>query len=864
MVVGVREMDDARKLKSLRAKDNNPDPRVYVVDGKPLKSILKKPKESKITASGRQQLQAGIAIEDAEGAVYNKNFPRLASNRSNSVSMNKEESPLKTVSIAPIVSIREFEIDTLVIHDVGVTATDLVSIAGNSDGGGVLNASAVGTKQKEVDNGVGTNETGELSSRSAKESETYNNQPLDNLEDSLETAHKDVHAVVSGDEDLSFIPTGVQSESHDSYASIINEVNINTNDGCKLGLKAGNLSTPALKSFNGLLSPTSVADVGGLDANDVEFNGSKTNIPRKINFRSLVNDEKVENSDTILLRAAIDKVKSKFANSLVGYFIGKSIAFQLVQNYVTNTWSKFGFEKLMKNDDGIFLFKFADSTGMEKVLDQGPWLIRNTSLILNKWTPSLPLKKDVVTKVPIWVKLHKVPLVAYSEDGLSLIVTPIGKPLMLDAYTTFMCGEAWGRINFARALIEVSSESDLKKEVTMGVPNDDETDYTREVISVEYEWQPQRCADCKKFGHSSDKCPKIVREPIASVSTDTKSDGFTKVKRKKHKDKKADMHPRSRQIEGIRLDKPKPNFYWQKKSTTRRGADMDTTAKNKVKGSSTSNSFDALNTLDIEDECGTSSSRSNQVEDQEKRHKVSQLNEHIESDDEVDEFIFPEGDNYHASIKAAPFEALYGQKCRSPVSWAEVGDVQLTGPEIIHETTEKIIQIRQRLQAARDRQRSYANVRRKSLEFQVGDRVMLKVSPRKGVIRFRKRGKLNPRYIRPFKILKRVGPVAYTLELPEELSNVHSTFHVSNLKKCLSDESLIIPMKELRLNDKLNFVEEPVEIMDREVKQLKQIRIPIVKVRWNSKRGPEFMWEREDQIRAKYPHLFSNITPTSN
>ncbi|GJT71990.1 putative reverse transcriptase domain-containing protein [Tanacetum coccineum] len=155
-------------------------------------------------------------------------------------------------------------------------------------------------------------------------------------------------------------------------------------------------------------------------------------------------------------------------------------------------------------------------------------------------------------------------------------------------------------------------------------------------------------------------------------------------------------------------------------------------------------------------------------------------------------------------IKAAPFEALYGQKCRSPMCWAEVGDAQLTIPAIIHETTEKIVQIKSRIQAARDRQRSYANIRRKPLEFQVGDKVMLKVSPWKGVVRFRKRGKLNPRYVGPFKVIERIGTVAYKLELPQQLSRVHNAFHVSNLKKCLSDESLVIPLRELHVDIKLH------------------------------------------------------------
>ncbi|GJX65724.1 putative reverse transcriptase domain-containing protein [Tanacetum coccineum] len=167
------------------------------------------------------------------------------------------------------------------------------------------------------------------------------------------------------------------------------------------------------------------------------------------------------------------------------------------------------------------------------------------------------------------------------------------------------------------------------------------------------------------------------------------------------------------------------------------------------------------------------------------------------------------------------------------VCWTEVGEAQILGPELIQETTEKIIQIKQRMQAARDRQKSYADLKRKPMEFQVGDKVMK-------------------------------GEVSYKLELPEELSRVHNTFHVSNLKKCHADEPLAVPLDGLHLDDKLHFVEEPLEIVGREVKRLKRSRIPLVKVRWNSKRGPEFTWEREDQFEKKYPHLFTKTAPSSS
>ncbi|GKD48779.1 putative reverse transcriptase domain-containing protein [Tanacetum coccineum] len=173
---------------------------------------------------------------------------------------------------------------------------------------------------------------------------------------------------------------------------------------------------------------------------------------------------------------------------------------------------------------------------------------------------------------------------------------------------------------------------------------------------------------------------------------------------------------------------------------------------------------------------------------------------------------FSYNNTYHSSVRCAPFEALYGRKCHSPIMWAEVGEGQLIGHELVQETIENISQIKDRLKAVRDRQKSYPDKRRKPLEFSVGDNVLLKVSPWKGVVCFGKKGKLAPRFVRPFEIIEKVGPVAYRLDLPEEFNSVHDTFHVSNLKKCLADPILQVPLDEIRVDAKLNFMEEPVEI----------------------------------------------------
>nr|GEZ99706.1 putative reverse transcriptase domain-containing protein [Tanacetum cinerariifolium] len=196
--------------------------------------------------------------------------------------------------------------------------------------------------------------------------------------------------------------------------------------------------------------------------------------------------------------------------------------------------------------------------------------------------------------------------------------------------------------------------------------------------------------------------------------------------------------------------------------------------------------------------------------------------------------------SYHLSIRCTSFEALYGRKCRLLVLWAEIGEGSLIGPKLVLETTNKVVLIKKKVKAAINHQKIYEDKRHKPLEFEVGDQVLLRVSPWKGVVHFGKKVKLALRYVGPFEILKRISLVAYKLGLPEELNSMHDTFHVLNLKRCLADANLHVPLDEIKVDKTLFFVKEPVKIMDREFKKLKRKKIALVKVRWNSKRGSKF------------------------
>jgi hypothetical protein len=224
---------------------------------------------------------------------------------------------------------------------------------------------------------------------------------------------------------------------------------------------------------------------------------------------------------------------------------------------------------------------------------------------------------------------------------------------------------------------------------------------------------------------------------------------------------------------------------------------------------------------------------------------------------------FAYNNSYQASIDMAPYEALYGRKCRSPVCWYEVGERRLMGPELIQITSDKIKVIRDKLQTAQSRQKNYADKRRCNLEFSVGDNVFLKVSPTKGIFRFGKKEKLSPRFIGPFEILERVGVVTYRLALPPNLSSIHPVFHVSMLRKYLSDPSHVLEVQPVELRKDMTYEVQPIKIVDRQVRKLRSKDIASVKVVWSGHPREEATWELEEEMLNKYPFLFELDGKTS-
>ena len=217
---------------------------------------------------------------------------------------------------------------------------------------------------------------------------------------------------------------------------------------------------------------------------------------------------------------------------------------------------------------------------------------------------------------------------------------------------------------------------------------------------------------------------------------------------------------------------------------------------------------------------------------------------------------FSYNNSYQASIQMAPYEALYRRPCRSPICWTEVGESSITGPDLIRDTSDKVGMIRKRLLTAQSWQKSYADVRRRPLEFKADDHVFLKVMPKRGVIRFGKRGKLSPRYIGSFKVLERVGAVAYQLALPPSLLGIHEVFHVSMLRKYTPNPTHIVDWGELVVDADGTFEEGPVSVMDSREQVLRGKTVRLVKVLWQHRGVEEAAWEREDTMRANYPFLF--------
>ncbi|GKB03951.1 zinc knuckle CX2CX4HX4C containing protein [Tanacetum coccineum] len=420
------------------------------------------------------------------------------------------------------------------------------------------------------------------------------------------------------DELLSELTNEDRMETLEALGSICNSIKVDRNNAdvipCKVSYADDSInlnvdestipSDPIVQSVD-INKSTSYAGVAGGSAKDQPNVNS--------NFRTLVADPVFDGVNISIPRKVVEKVSTRFEHTLYGYFIGKRMAFPVVEYYARNNWAKHGLKRIMMNSKGFFFFKFDSRAGLEAVLEGGPWLIRKSPIILKKWSMDTRLLKEELTRIPIWVKLHDVPIQVFEEDGISLIATFIGKPVMLDSYTSSMCNDSWGRSSFARCLIEVNSEADLVDVVTIGIPSLSEDDFTKETIRVEYEWRPPRCDTCKIFGHVHDYCPKkMMSPPIVATSNvvtsyaEKTNDGFQTVgKKKKRKCKSKSTNGGQFTGPSIKHNvryEPKATTSAPKKGTTYVGYTSQSTPMLKTTGNSSkkdnlfmSNSFSALN-----------------------------------------------------------------------------------------------------------------------------------------------------------------------------------------------------------------------------------------------------------------------------
>ncbi|GJU97026.1 retrotransposon protein, putative, ty1-copia subclass [Tanacetum coccineum] len=213
----------------------------------------------------------------------------------------------------------------------------------------------------------------------------------------------------------------------------------------------------------------------------------------------------------VVVVESIRAISERFVNTAYDFFLGKRVAYPVVANYIKNTWGKFGFVKSMLNSStGLFSFQFSSMDGLNSMLENGQWFIRNHPLILRKWNPDVDLMKEDVGNVPVWFKLHGVPVTAFSKDGLSAIAMKLDTPLMLDSYTSDMCLQSWGRSRYARVMIELWADVELKDNIVVAIPKIMREGYYTCTVRVEYEWKPPRCSCCKVFGHTQEECPKNI------------------------------------------------------------------------------------------------------------------------------------------------------------------------------------------------------------------------------------------------------------------------------------------------------------------------------------------------------------------